>query len=186
MTHVSRRHVAAATEREAWYGTAYAAAQLRSELLDRWAAAPPHAALQLPPPNPFIPTDFALVADLEPGAATAPAARARAASAPAARAADANGAAAAPDASRTAQDPFAPLSASAAAAARAAAAAWAAPLRKLRGLGGENVRHTDAGSTGALETAFACMYHAHATHMPSPYNAHIIHMLCTCRRTRRL
>ena len=169
MTHVSRRHVAAATEREAWYGTAYAAAQLRAELLDRWATAPPHAALQLPPPNPFIPTDFALVADLEPGAAAAPAARARAASAPAARTtrtADANGAAAAPDASPGAQDPFAPLAASAAAAARAAAAAWAAPLRKLRGLGGENVRHTDSGSTGALETAFASIYlTTHDMHM---------------------
>ena len=165
MTHVSRRHAAAATEREAWYGTAYTAAPLRAELLDRWAAAPPHAALQLPPPNPFIPTDFALAADLEPGAATTPAARPRAASAPAARTADANGAA-------DAQDPLAPLSASAAAAARAAAAAWAAPLRKLRGLGGENVRHTDAGSTGALEMAFACTCHAHAHVMHTPCTRH--------------
>ena len=39
MTHVSRRHAATASEREAWYGTAYAATPLRAELLERWAAA---------------------------------------------------------------------------------------------------------------------------------------------------
>ena len=177
MTHVSRRHAAVATEQEPWYGTAYSAAPLRAELLDGWAAASPHAALQLPPPNPFIPTDFTLAADLE------TATRATAA------ADDAN---AGPAASRAAQDALAPPSASAAAAARAAVAAWEAPLRKLRGLGGENVRHTDAGSSGALDMdmAYACIctctcmhiipctpYHAHAVHTPCTRRAHAAHTL---------
>ena len=45
-----------------------------AETLDAWAAAPPHAALHLPPPNRFLPDDLSLVP-----AAAAPASAASAA-----------------------------------------------------------------------------------------------------------
>ena len=56
-----------------------------AETLDAWAAAPPHAALHLPPPNRFLPDDLSLVP-----AAAAPASAASAAPAAATDAAAAD------------------------------------------------------------------------------------------------
>ena len=46
-----------------------------AETLEAWAAAPPHAALHLPPPNRFLPDDLAILpAAPAPAESTAPAA----------------------------------------------------------------------------------------------------------------
>jgi len=51
---------------EKWYGTSYRADAVEADVLARWAAAKPLPSLAIPPPNAFIPTDFALVADALP------------------------------------------------------------------------------------------------------------------------
>ena len=61
VVHVSERHTAKADCREEWYGTAFACEPPSAEELAAWrgAAAEIDAALALPQPNPFIPTEFA-------------------------------------------------------------------------------------------------------------------------------
>jgi hypothetical protein len=83
---------------------------LPAETLDAWAAAPPHAALHLPPPNRFLPDDLSLVP-----AAAAPASAASAAPAAAtdAAAADADDDAADDDADDDDDDDHASASVSA-------------------------------------------------------------------------
>lgn len=49
------------TDIEPWYGTLYSREPLPAEWLAVWEAASPPAELHLPPPNPFVPTDFALL-----------------------------------------------------------------------------------------------------------------------------
>ena len=51
----------AALDREPWYGTQYSSQPLPRDWLARWEAAVPPSELRLPPPNPFVPTDFALL-----------------------------------------------------------------------------------------------------------------------------
>eukprot|EP00741_Cyanophora_paradoxa_P011372 tig00020556_g10985.t1 len=46
---------------ERWYGTPHNRSALAEGVLARWRAPPPNDALHLPPPNPFIPTDFTLL-----------------------------------------------------------------------------------------------------------------------------
>jgi insulysin len=67
VVHVARDHEAIATMREPWYDTSYHVSQMTDELLAACAAVEVHSSLAWPEPNPFIPTDFALVCDA-PGA----------------------------------------------------------------------------------------------------------------------
>ena len=63
------------TGTEPWFGFDYAAAPLPPALLQGWSEAAPDLALQLPQPNAFIASDFALVCDAA-AAGAAPAATA--------------------------------------------------------------------------------------------------------------
>lgn len=47
---------------ERWYGTAYNLNPIPPATLDAWAAAAPHPLLRLPPPNPYVPDTFELIA----------------------------------------------------------------------------------------------------------------------------
>jgi len=67
VVHVARDHEAIATMREPWYDTSYHVSQMTDKLLAACAAVEVHSSLAWPEPNPFIPTDFALVCDA-PGA----------------------------------------------------------------------------------------------------------------------
>lgn len=58
----SKSVAAAATEREAVYGTPFSSAQLPADWLDAWRADAIDPALSLPPSNPFIPHDLDMVA----------------------------------------------------------------------------------------------------------------------------
>ena len=71
VVHVSERHTAKADCREEWYGTAFACEPPSAEELAAWrgAAAEIDAALALPQPNPFIPTEFGLACDAASAAA---------------------------------------------------------------------------------------------------------------------
>ena len=64
----------ATTGTEPWFGFDYAAAPLPPKLLQGWSEAAPDPALQLPQPNAFIASDFALVCDDSVAAAGAAAA----------------------------------------------------------------------------------------------------------------
>lgn len=48
------------TQSETWYGTAYLQEAVPDELIKRWSTSAIDPALHLPPPNPFIATDFSL------------------------------------------------------------------------------------------------------------------------------
>ena len=66
------------------YGTKFHCEPLPADKMARWSSVPLHAELRWPEPNPFIPTDFALVCDSEEGKAEEAAAAAADAAAAAA------------------------------------------------------------------------------------------------------
>lgn len=51
---------------ERWYGTEYAVDRISEERISLWTTGNAHTALSLPLPNPFIPTDFTLIAEPDP------------------------------------------------------------------------------------------------------------------------
>ena len=63
VVHVAKEHEGKAVRREPWYGTAFTVDAIVPELLRTCTAAAADPALRWPEPNPFIPTDFALVCD---------------------------------------------------------------------------------------------------------------------------
>ena len=71
IVHVSPRHATTAMQREPWYGTAYSIAAISEELMAECESPPQQAALRWPEPNPFIPSDFALVCDTIPATESA-------------------------------------------------------------------------------------------------------------------
>jgi secreted Zn-dependent insulinase-like peptidase len=64
VVHLSPQHAAAANLHEPWYGTAYSVAPISDELVAACANPPPwEGELRWPEPNPFVPTEFALLCD---------------------------------------------------------------------------------------------------------------------------
>lgn len=53
-------------KKEQWYGTEYAVECIDSERMGLWTSGNAHSTLDLPLPNPFIPTDFTLLAEHDP------------------------------------------------------------------------------------------------------------------------
>ena len=104
VSHVSRVHESIATSRERWYGTMYQRTPISDALLAQWSAVPLHPELHFPTPNPFIPTDFALVCDSEVGKAEEAAAAQAEAAATAAATSAAHTAGNAPNAAAVALD----------------------------------------------------------------------------------
>ena len=78
---------AAAVLTEPWFGMEAVTLELPAWLTESWAAAPVPPELALPPPNPYIPSDFSLACDAEAGGPERAAAAADAAAAAAAVAA---------------------------------------------------------------------------------------------------
>ena len=64
--HIAPLHVACASQRERWYGTAYSDEPLSAALLAACTAPPKIAALRWPAPNVFVPTQFDLICDGQP------------------------------------------------------------------------------------------------------------------------
>ena len=63
ITHIAPQYAATATAREPWYGTAYSVSPISEALLIACESPPTRSDLRWPDANPFIPTDFDLVAD---------------------------------------------------------------------------------------------------------------------------
>ncbi|GAB4823775.1 hypothetical protein N2152v2_010821 [Parachlorella kessleri] len=63
---------------EPWFGIPYTEVQLPEDLLQSWESATPSPDLSLPPQNSYLPTDFALVSEAEPGADAATSAASKA------------------------------------------------------------------------------------------------------------
>lgn len=63
---ISQKFSDIANDTEKWYGTKYHSEPIPQEKLKRWTDEPVDPALRLPPPNPFIPTDFSLAPREEP------------------------------------------------------------------------------------------------------------------------